>query len=161
MIVRDPLQRLVTVFINKFINTPGDDIKNFRLNWARFIMSFSRSKKGINSQGKGLTFKEFMNYITRAKSKLFQEHWKPFYHLCHPCLVNYDWIAKLETINEDSDHILKLIGAPESLKFPAADESTRVKKTDPFEQFMAKIPKPMIQKVRDVFKTDYQLFGYD
>ena len=160
MIVRDPLQRLVTVFINKFINTPGDDFVNFRHVWSKYIMAFTRRQKNIRPIRRRLKFKEFMTYLTKDKSRKFQEHWMPFYHLCHPCLINYDWVAKLETLNDDSDHILKLIGAPESLKFPAADESTRNKTVDPYKDFISKIPQSLIQKVRDVYKTDYQLFGY-
>ena len=155
------MQRLVTVFVNKFINTPKDDIVNFRYKWARHMMKLTKHKNKAHPRGKALHFLEFMQYLTIDKSSTFQEHWKPIYLLCHPCIINYDYIGKLETLEEDSNNILKNIEAPNNIKFPLADESTRDSKNNVFFSLMNKIDAELQEKVEKVYSTDFELFGYN
>jgi Sulfotransferase family len=45
-------------------------------------------------------------------------HWRSYEDLCHPCFVGYDFIGKYETLSDDVDHVLKLIGEYGKVQFP-------------------------------------------
>ncbi|MCQ4062298.1 sulfotransferase family protein, partial [Klebsiella pneumoniae] len=55
----------------------------------------------------------------------FNEHWERVHSLCHPCIVHYDVVGKYETLAEDANYILQLVGADTSFKFPSSSKTTR------------------------------------
>lgn len=38
------------------------------------------------------------------------EHWENYWSLCYPCDIDYDYILKLETIEEDSTWLFNKLG---------------------------------------------------
>ena len=57
------------------------------------------------------TFAEFVRYIVE-QAELGHEpdmHWAPVYSFCNPCQVNINTIAKVETMDEDTEYILQKI----------------------------------------------------
>lgn len=60
----------------------------------------------------GPTFREFVLYlIDNSKNKTdFDEHWAPIYTFCTPCSINYTIIAKVETLQRDSEYIIRQTG---------------------------------------------------
>ena len=51
-----------------------------------------------------ITFSDWIHWIEDGHE---DQHWKgPYYKHCHPCLVHYNRIVKLETQDSDSDFII-------------------------------------------------------
>ena len=45
-----------------------------------------------------VTFKEFMMYFSSHTDRLLEDpHWRQFNDKCHPCVIKYDKVIKLET----------------------------------------------------------------
>ncbi|XP_066980597.1 uncharacterized protein [Macrobrachium rosenbergii] len=68
---------------------------------------------------------EFVDFLTLGKGQKADDHWNSYMSLCHPCAIDYDVIAKMETLQEDSDRFLRLIEAPEYLHFPNTSRTSR------------------------------------
>lgn len=86
MVVRDPIRRLLSAFQSNFRNK--DNPSNESL-----------------TTGENVTLsEEFLRFLTGGipRSPLTQ----PFNTLCQPCLIDYDYIATVETLDEDSEFIL-------------------------------------------------------
>ncbi|ROL44185.1 Carbohydrate sulfotransferase 12 [Anabarilius grahami] len=67
-----------------------------------------------------LSFTQFIQYLLdpqTEKEKPFNEHWQHVYRLCHPCQIDYDFVGKLESLDEDTEHLLKILGL-ENIHFP-------------------------------------------
>ena len=45
------------------------------------------------------------------------EHWERYHSLCYPCDIDYDYLLKLDTIEEDSDWLFKKFKI-ENIKYP-------------------------------------------
>lgn len=61
--------------------------------------------------GDDVTFQEFVEYVTdESSNETRNEHWKPIYELCQPCLVNYNLVSKYESLVEDATEVLERIG---------------------------------------------------
>jgi len=61
--------------------------------------------------GDDVTFREFVDFVTDdAENGTRNEHWKPIYDLCQPCIINYNLISKYESLVEDATEVLERIG---------------------------------------------------
>ena len=38
-----------------------------------------------------------------AAKKKMNAHWETFYDTCHPCHINYDFIGKMESLEQDNE----------------------------------------------------------
>ena len=67
--------------------------------------------------GDDVTFREFVQFVTDDSSnETRNEHWKPIYELCQPCLVNYNLVSKYESLVEDATEVLERMGV-ESVRY--------------------------------------------
>ena len=164
VIVREPFERIVSAFRNKF-ETNTTSSQYFRKQFGRKIIDSYREnpKKRSLRYGDDLTFKEFVLYLTDSKRRVpLNEHWEKFYELCHPCLVNYDFIGKLPSIDEDSKYILSRINSGRKIKFPTRSESKYANRgADSYmSSYYSKIPRPYLRKLYEAYRPDFAIFNY-
>lgn len=85
------------------------------------------------------------------------EHWQPIYDMCHPCAINYTFIAKYERLLEDAEMLLNIIQAPYIL-FPQSRPSSTYKKLN---MYFSQLSLHEMEKLYHLYKADFKLFGYD
>jgi hypothetical protein len=90
-------------FIGKHI------VKNFRENPSNVSLEC----------GHDVTFPEFVEYFIYSQNSNDRRdaHFVPSFEHCRPCEIDYDYIGKLETFQEDTFHILKKLGLENMIKF--------------------------------------------
>ncbi|XP_008102590.1 carbohydrate sulfotransferase 8 [Anolis carolinensis] len=155
MFSRHPLERLVSAYRDKFLHSEP----YYSITVANEIKVFSR--KDINSTNK-ITFQEFVNYLVTRNQSDMDIHWKPMFLLCDPCNIHYDILGKLETLAEDVDHVLRRIGAPESLHYPNGKMNSSEKRTSKAitSAYIKQLSFEQMQKVKQVYQKDFSLFNY-
>lgn len=159
MVVRSPLERLVSAYQDKFLSN-AYDAAAFKKNYARNMIKAVRGEDV--ETGDGMQFKEFLQYLSSGYQKpgSFQEHWKPMYDLCHPCSINYDFIAKFSTLEDDSNRILdNVIQGIERqrIEFPKVVPS---KTPEILEEYLAEIDPALLEAVKRIYMADHEMFGY-
>ncbi|XP_060911579.1 carbohydrate sulfotransferase 12-like isoform X3 [Labrus mixtus] len=107
------------------------------------------------------TFQQFITYLLdpeTEKEGIFNEHWRQVYRLCHPCQVKYDFIGRLETLEPDAEHLLKLLEVDHLLHFPsgARNRTATSWERDWFKQ----IPTLVKRELYKLYEPDFELFGY-
>ncbi|XP_030408821.1 carbohydrate sulfotransferase 9 [Gopherus evgoodei] len=160
--VRDPMERLVSAFRDKFEHPNSyyhpvfgkAIIKKYRLN----------AHEEALKTGSGVKFKEFVRYLLDSQRPVGMDiHWEQISKLCYPCLINYDFIGKFETLEEDANYFLQLIGAPAELKFPnfkdrhSSDERTNM---EVVRQYLKLLSDTERQLTYDFYYLDYLMFNY-
>ena len=81
--------------------------------------------------------------------------------LCLPCSYKYDYIAKMETLVNDSKTILEITGLTE--KYPFLENATdryEKKSSDLLEEYFNTIPLSDIEKLYSLYIDDFLAFGY-
>ena len=162
--VRHPFTRILSAFRDKI--NPGDTYYH-RTYGAQILRLFRRSASSTTkSLGVGVTFPEFVQYIIylHKHKQRFDEHWAPYHTLIFPCQIKYDFIGKLENLEEETEQVL-LSGFhlnSSNVKFPT---ETAKHKTGSSAEAAAKaykeIPEEHIEQLREVYKLDFMLFDYD
>ena len=100
MVVRHPLDRLVSAWIDKFLHPKDFDYILLNRHGPAILSKYRPwlSEAQIKS-GKGVFFQEMIQYILAGHQNA---HWDgPYSRTCQPCRINFDAIVKLETFNSD------------------------------------------------------------
>ena len=162
--VRHPFERLFSAYRNKLLDP---HVRMFREEFGSQILRMFRnglSEKEYAS-GKDVSFTEFVNYIIalhdQNNSGQFNEHWQLINTLCSPCMMKYNYIGKMETLEEDAEAILKQLGVDNEIKFPSHDGSYKHKTEDVMRSYYSQIPEATIKRLYEVYKGDFLAFGYD
>lgn len=180
MIVRHPFERLVSAYRDKLENTnigKENGVDHFYQKYGRKIVEKYRPPgqdppKNRYSQDmedpsipppKGIepTFAEFVRYLIDTDLVYYSDdHWMPYYLHCTPCLVDYEVIAKFETLDRDNNYIIQKSHLEKKIK-PSWKHLTKGKKTsDTVQKYFATITKTELMKLYDKYKLDFDLFGY-
>ncbi|GAA6082380.1 carbohydrate sulfotransferase 8-like, partial [Tachysurus ichikawai] len=162
LFVREPMERLVSAFRDKF-ESPNS---YYHPVFGKPIISKYRvnASKSALRTGSGVTFQEFIRYLLDVHRPVGMDiHWEPVSQLCSPCLLDYDFIGKFETLEEEANFLLRRTGAPKNLTFPtfkdrnpeAARTSTQIT-----WHYFTQLNASDRQRAYDFYYMDYLMFNY-
>ena len=159
MLVRDPFERIVSAYRNKWLNN-----KNIELHanlGRRIIAKYRYNDTKQPEHGHDVSFTEFVQYLTDNPPWDVNEHWMPYEDLCRPCNIQYDFIGSIDTLERDVIHAMRQIPANETkyhmLKI-SGSPLTKAKQTA--AGFLKELPRKYFDKLLAFFKRDHELFGY-
>ncbi|KAJ0056315.1 hypothetical protein NL108_004609 [Boleophthalmus pectinirostris] len=159
---REPMERLVSAYRDKFEN-PN---KHYHTVYGRPIIAKYRTHPSPEalSSGDGVTFTEFVQYLLDVHRPVGMDiHWNLVDNLCHPCLIDYNFIGKFENMQEESNFLLRVMKAPRNLTLPQfKDRNPKDQKTSSeiTEKYFAQVSPWQRQRVYDFYYMDYQMFNY-
>ncbi|RWS29973.1 carbohydrate sulfotransferase 11-like protein [Leptotrombidium deliense] len=163
--VRNPLERLLSAFRNKFQFAYND---YFRERFGRKIIKQYRVNytKASLENASDVTFQEFITYISDLNvsdyRSAFNEHWRPISDLCFPCLIRFDVIGKYETLEEDVFFILWKNHLFNTIRFPQRRESYSSKPTSELiANYYTQLPRDLLTKILTLYENDLNLFHYE
>ncbi|XP_071481821.1 carbohydrate sulfotransferase 11-like [Diadema antillarum] len=166
MFVREPLTRVLSAYKNKY-----QDLDVYRLapeslqKVAKHVMEKHRSNATHSElkTGENITWTEFTNYLVDPIERpKFDEHWKEMYKLCSPCRIKYDFIGRLENIQEEANYVLSHFNFTRKLSYPSSANShpTNSASTN-VTKYFDRFSREKLRALWNIYRFDYELFGYD
>lgn len=161
-IVRNPLERLLSAYRNKF-GEVEDIMKTYG---AKIKKKYSKSNtKQEDYPGKipgdDVSFEEFIRFLLdHDTNENMNEHWAPMNILCQPCAVKYDYIGSYDNLYEDSEEILRHIDAPENLHFPARQSFYSPASLSTTAYYYSLVNNTYLQHLYARYSNDFTLFSY-
>ncbi|GAA6228622.1 carbohydrate sulfotransferase 8-like isoform X1 [Lates japonicus] len=162
LFVREPFERLVSAFRDKF-ESPNS---YYHPVFGRPIISRYRTNATRTAlrTGAGVTFREFIQYLLDVRRPVGMDiHWEPVSQLCNPCLLRYNFIGKFESLEEEANFLLRSVGAPGNLTFPDfKDRNPRAERTSSTitQKYFSQLNTTERQKAYDFYYMDYLMFNY-
>ena len=159
--VRDPLDRILSAYRNKFL---AQNIQ-FQVRYGRDIVrNYRKTSVSMDHvKGNDVTFREFVKYLIDKKNSFqrMNEHWMPMYELCQPCYVNYDFVGSFENLDLDTSALLEKIHAPRTAKFPRKQASYG-KSLDREEmfRFYTNLTTDEYNSLHERYIQDFKCFSY-
>ncbi|KAM6909349.1 carbohydrate sulfotransferase 12-like [Xenentodon cancila] len=164
LFVRDPFVRLISAYRDKFEKNNQYFYEKFGRNILRLYGNKTNPpKKGDEALASGLrpSFHNFIQYLLDPKTEKkepFEPHWRQMYRLCHPCIVQYDFVGHQETLQEDAQELLKIIKLQDDIKFPPS--YANMTSPDSVMNWFRTVPLEERRKLYKVYEADFRLFGY-
>lgn len=172
MFVRHPYERLLSAYMNKFVErNPA-----YAQTYGTMIINLYRSNptSAAIKRGRNVTFEEFLQYVADRRSFLsdpvinatgrigHNKHWATVMSLCNPCQVDYDFIGKYDNLNHEAEFVLKMADLHNHVTFPTKMEtkylgpSTKSLVRDLF----VNIPDYLMDRLKNIYMMDLKLFDY-
>ncbi|XP_007538120.1 carbohydrate sulfotransferase 14 [Erinaceus europaeus] len=155
LFVRDPLDRLLSAYRNKF-----GEIREYQRRYGAEIVRRYRVGAGPSPAGDDVTFPEFLSFLADEDPERMNEHWMPVYHLCQPCAVRYDFVGSYERLEADANHVLEWVRAPPHVRFPARQAWYRPTSPESLHYHLCSAPRALLQDVLPKYILDFSLFAY-
>ena len=163
IIVRDPLERLVSAYRNKFEGKTMQFMPPWKLKIAKEIVKRYRYNNEEIDLHKvnNVTFPEYIHHIIDTPSLKLNAHWMPYRDLCRPCEIHYDFIGSMDTYMRDVKHIMRQIKADETKFYVyGKNRTTLIGTKKSTASFYKVLPKKHFDRLVKMFKLDHELFGY-
>ena len=168
MVARHPFERIYSAYKDKLVvgSTPKK-----KVNYGRQILKMFR--KNITKEqwktGDGVTFREFVRFLNIRRPK--DSHFVPIEDNCFPCLINYDYIMKTETMEGENEYIIdRFLGPTKRGIGTVKHVVTNKPGTKDLSMFSLKgrlleayktLTAKDIKFLAKWFKADFLHFGYD
>jgi len=171
LLVRHPFRRIYSVYNDKFVNNHVEDLlfgwkkleENILLEMKKNETLLSLRRFDIQ-----LDFRTFLLYIIHSirNKQPINSHWERMVNRCAFCLIDYDWIGKIENFKEDQKILLKKLNQ-KSLQFPSKELDQQEEKQillndlQLIQLFRDTIQNDQdFQVLIDYYKPDFQAFDY-
>lgn len=157
MFVREPAERLLSAYRNKF-----GEIQSYQKKYGVEIVKRYRKglSKDVSVAGDDVTFAEFVRYLLDEDAERMNEHWMPMYNLCQPCAVNYDFIGSHEHLESDAEFVLQRVGAPPHVHFPERQTWYKPVTTETLHYYLCSLPQKLLRELLPKYILDFSLFAY-
>ena len=100
--VRDPMERLASAYNDKMVVNPSGWLVRFRENVKEIAIEIKGRK---NSPGNQVSFDDFLTAVVipgEDTATDYGRHLAPYYKICAPCTVGFDYIGLLDPTGEES-----------------------------------------------------------
>ena len=147
--VRELLQRLLSAYKDRLIKHSSTTAEE-----RQEIVQALRPQDFEPERKNFVRFQEFIQYFSDNKTR--NAHWQQYEKLCHPCVINYDFIGHLETLEEDASFLLKMAGVKGNF-LPIHNS------TGPSEvlQYYSQVPTDYITRIGEQYRSDFEMFDYE
>jgi len=157
LVVRNPFDRLLSAYRSKFMsgNVYFDQVYGTVIRERYRIDSMNRSV---------VLFEEFVQYLIdlgTGTKEFSNPHWVPINQLCLPCLVDYKYVGKLETLQDDMKHIFQQVGYKRDT-FPGIERPNKKFRTAYLlKENYSLLTHHEIAKLKSKYALEFLLFLYD
>ena len=176
--VRHPFERLVSAFHNKFVS-----VKQLNL-MTPFVDFYTKSKRKKKmpkmpqamqkkwiEKKVDVSFKNFVDFVLYESSQLTRisgpsGHWWPYTDMCKMCETDFDFIGKIENLNDDVRCVLD--------KFPDYEilqrMESRIKKKVNAKghhnknmtlKYFSQLSRKKVLELYKMYEDDFSIGGYD
>eukprot|EP00090_Calanus_glacialis_P007825 TRINITY_DN16257_c0_g1_i1.p1 TRINITY_DN16257_c0_g1~~TRINITY_DN16257_c0_g1_i1.p1 ORF type:complete len:166 (+),score=30.15 TRINITY_DN16257_c0_g1_i1:106-603(+) len=141
--------------------------------FGKIQQTIKRNLREERRRGLVPTFQEFATYLANVLSpdpdvmsvdKVYSKinnHWKPVYLNCAPCLQRYDIILKMETFSRDSLYLKQKLGLDIEVSYVRKGGRDGHIDQDRTLNMFNTVDIATRKRLFEIYKYDFILFGYD
>ncbi|XP_077978808.1 carbohydrate sulfotransferase 9-like [Glandiceps talaboti] len=162
MIVRHPLERLISAYRDKFEFGREHGEWYYLKDIASNILYWNKPESLNTQKIHNVTFRDLVKFIITHPNNVLDMHWERYHKLCRPCEIKYDIIGKYETLERDSNHILEKVHADDVIKFPPSKINNHATNSSManLEKYLSTLTAKELEELYNIYKDDFELFGY-
>ncbi len=156
IVVRHPLDRLVSAYNDKFVAHSKIPLHMNKT----FVHIFGATAVELINGVPRITFQQFLLLIRHFQG---DRHWGTYVGICQPCRVQYDSILKLETLESDLEQALPLFLNPgqQTVKFPHGNRQRyQTNKLNSVTETFHEVDPQLMNGTLGIYQQDMALFGY-
>jgi len=167
MFVREPFERLLSAYKDKFVHIRQEDHRTLEFHGREILKNFRlNASKSALEKLDDITFREFIEYLvtkgSNKSSRAMDWHWNNYVNICGMCAINYDFIGHYETFDQDLADFKEAAGlSPEEAKRFNARANNKSDTSSSLLNYYSQIPKEWINILGQLYRASFETFNYD
>lgn len=164
MIVRNPLERLVSGYRNK-IEPPLETLSSmFPYYIQREIVQLyhpqdlDRWLESNASYPLRVNFEDFVRYLVEKDNADINPHFRPMIDTCHPCEIRYDFYADFRSLGQDVDYIIRKIHAKPKYYRDQSLHSNSTQTKSFLGQYYSKLPETLRHRLFQDWRSELDFY---
>ncbi|XP_072165177.1 carbohydrate sulfotransferase 12-like [Diadema setosum] len=155
---QDVLPRVLSAYRDKLTIDPNSVWKDGFLEWL--LRTDFNSASEIMVSGRSPSFAEFIKYYLSPVDK--NPHWKEYYRMCMPCVIDYDFIGLFENFKDEMKYIAKEFFQTE-YNSSVAGHMTDSSANKSLNKYYSELSSKLLGKLcrHSGMTIDLELFGYN
>jgi hypothetical protein len=161
MVVRHPFDRLISAFNNKLRGHPINYGPHFHIvireHFGKITERDSTGKILINVN-------QFLHLVAKEPDRFKNIHWQDSMSYCHPCLIRYDHVIYMETLERDAGRVLDHLPFPNGTRPVLSHLNQGVFRTsnrsDEVYNVFKGLDPHVLRRLLDMYALDFNVFGY-
>uniref|UniRef100_UPI0037E8C2CA carbohydrate sulfotransferase 12-like n=1 Tax=Semicossyphus pulcher TaxID=241346 RepID=UPI0037E8C2CA len=165
LFVRDPFVRLISAYRDKFQKHNEYYYQNFARDILRLYGNKPNPPQTMHDALASELRPSFYNFIQylldpwTERREPFEPHWRQMHRLCHPCLIQYDFVGHQETLQQDAKQLLSILKLEDDIKFPPSYDN--MTSTGSMLDWFKTVPLEDRRKLYKLYEGDFRFFGYN
>ncbi|MPC65369.1 Carbohydrate sulfotransferase 9 [Portunus trituberculatus] len=113
-------------------------------------------------QNASFTFSQFLRHVVWTHEQGMPDvHWMTYTENCDPCRRRPDYILKLETVQEEINHLFHhVLGFGKKIILPVQHRSVGHSLDHTDSHYYANVSPKLMQRILHIYRHDFALFGY-
>jgi len=163
--VREPFERLLSAYKDKFLNPRQIDWEWFGI-YGRDILKTVRPNpsKRAKAELNDITFREFIEYVIKKSGDKvgLDWHWDNYLNICGMCAVDYDFLGHYETFDQDLLDFKKKarLSPGDATAFNLKFSKNRSDTASSMLKYYSQIPLEWIDILGEIYRPSFEMFGY-
>lgn len=126
------------------------------------MKSYNLSDLEQRFRNTSFTFNQFLRHVVWTHDIGMPDiHWMTYTQTCDPCRMKFNYILKLETIQEEAHHLFcEVLGFPEKVNLPVRHRSYEHALGNSTRRYYANISSELMQRLLEIYKDDFDIFEY-
>ncbi|XP_037784263.1 carbohydrate sulfotransferase 11-like [Penaeus monodon] len=158
MTARHPLTRLVSAYRDKFNDGQRPPVSR----WGHLT---KRHCRNCTRPDGTLPFPQFLTLVlTESNSKGvagLDKHYRPYSTVCSPCEIQYDYIFKQETFDEDLRYLTQVLNIKEVKSGLRTNTKGNATQNSSHLDYYSDIPPEVLKQIYRVYEKDFRIFDYE
>ena len=166
MIVRNPLERLLSAFINKLSSPLKNSSKVmdiFELHKRSIMEKYhpERLKQYVSGGQKEklqLNFETYLQWIIDTPNHKLNEHFAPIVELAQPCRIRYHFYGNFKIYASDMKAIIAKLGAPQEWYINKSSHKQGTETNDKMITFYSTVSRRVKEQLIQDFSDDLEFY---
>ncbi|XP_047470489.1 carbohydrate sulfotransferase 12-like [Penaeus chinensis] len=158
MTARNPLTRLVSAYRDKFNDGERPPVSR----WGRLT---ARHCKNCTGRDGTLPFPQFLTLVLSEANAMgvagLDKHYRPFSTVCSPCKIQYDYIFKQETFDEDLHYLTQVLRLKEVKTGLRTNTKGNTTQYSSYLDYYRDVPPDVLKQIYKVYEKDFRIFDYE
>ena len=154
--VRNPLSRLLSAYRDKIIEIK---IGYYHEKAKEIVKLYRKNATKEDIEVGNATFLEFVKYVVENGQDL-DPHWYPVFNRLKPCLVPYDFVGKMETMEMDSEYLFQILHVNNVILLDKVYSHGTSGNVELLRKYYETLTSEIFRELVKLYEADFRVFGY-
>ncbi|XP_063586388.1 uncharacterized protein LOC134763780 isoform X2 [Penaeus indicus] len=125
----------------------------------------ARHCKNCTGPGGTLPFPQFLTLVLTEANSMgvagLDKHYRPYSTVCSPCEIQYEYIFKQETFDEDLHYLTQVLNLKEVKTGLRTNTKGNTTQYSSYLDYYRDVPPDVLRQIYKVYEKDFRIFDYE